>query len=194
MLMPLILEGLTSTRDADGSIHAAAMGPMVDEAMSELVFRPFPTSRTYANLLRDRQGVFHITDDVLLLTQLALGESEPLDWQPTVVVDGAVASGACRWYEFRVEDVDLTGERPLFVARVVYRGRLRDFIGLNRARHAVIEAAILATRVHLTGIEPARLAVEQLRVAVEKTGGPREQAALSLVVQYLANADAEADA
>ena len=40
-----------------------------------------------------------------------------------------------------------TAKNDAIVADVVDSGRLRDFFGFNRAKHAVIEAAILATRI-----------------------------------------------
>ena len=39
------------------------------------------------------------------------------------------------------------------MAETVAEGRRRDFFGLNRAKHAVVEAAILATRVPLLPLE-----------------------------------------
>ena len=49
------------------------MGPIVDETMQTLVLRPFQTSTTYRNLKQTGCGVFHVTDDVLLLAQAAIG-------------------------------------------------------------------------------------------------------------------------
>ena len=54
------------------------MGPLVDEDMTRLVLRPYQTSRTYQNLKRTGQGVFHVTDDVELLAHAAVNRLEPL--------------------------------------------------------------------------------------------------------------------
>jgi hypothetical protein len=61
----------------------------------------------------------------------------------------------------------------------------REFIGFNRARHAVLEAAILATRVHLLPAEQIRDELTRLRVPVEKTAGPREEEAWTMVENYV---------
>ena len=73
-------------------------------------------------------------------------------------------------------------------AEVVHRGTLREFFGLNRAKHAVVEAAILATRLHLiaAGRGPGR--VRKLRVLVEKTGGPAEHAAFASSTDHVERA------
>ena len=73
----MILEGIVTTVGADGDINIAPMGPLVDAAMEHLILRPFPTSQTYQNLLHHGEGVFHVTDDVLMLALAAIGPIEP---------------------------------------------------------------------------------------------------------------------
>jgi hypothetical protein len=67
-------------------------------------------------------------------------------------------------------------------------GRLRDFLGLNRAKHAVVEAAILATRVAWIAPQEIRDAMARLAVLVEKTGGPSERRAMAFLIDYVAQA------
>jgi hypothetical protein len=57
--------------------------------------------------------------------------------------------------------------------------------GFNRAKHAVLEAAILATRTHL--IPPAEIEkeFERLRVIVNKTAGPQETEAFALLEAHV---------
>ncbi len=150
----MILEGIITTKNADGSPNISPMGPIVDEAMDRLVLRPFQTSATFANLARTGQGVFHVTDDVLLLATAAVGEPDP---PPPLVraeaVNGFIIADACRWYALQVRTIDSSQPRSTVMVDVVDRGRVRDFFGFNRAKHAVVEAAILATRV---GTAPTR--------------------------------------
>src|SRR4051812_49278280 len=139
----MILEGIVTTRNDDGTINVAPMGPIVDESMSWLTLRPFQTSSTWHNLRRHRVGVLHVVDDVLLLARAAIGAlTDTPETRPAERIDGAVLTGACRWYEFEVEKLDDTRERGEIAAKVVHMGRLRDFFGFNRAKHAVLEAAI----------------------------------------------------
>ena len=74
----MILEGIVTTVSAAGEINIAPMGPRVEPTMERLLLRPFRTSRTYRNLREHPEGVFHITDDVLLLAQAAIGVVAPL--------------------------------------------------------------------------------------------------------------------
>jgi hypothetical protein len=68
---------------------------------------------------------------------------------------------------------------------VVHRGVTREFMGFNRAKHAVLEAAILATRTHLIPAEQIRDEFARLQVIVDKTAGPREREAMALLTGYV---------
>jgi len=180
-----------TTVSDEGEMNLAPMGPMVDEAMTTLVLRPFQTSTTFRNLMQRPEGVFHVTDDVLMLAQAAVGRIDPLPLMVDAeVVSGQVVANACRWYEFRIEEADTSSERSVLTARIVHSGRTRDYFGLHRARHAVLEAAILATRVHLLEVEDIRSQIDQLGIIVEKTAGPTEQRAFDLIRDYVAEAHA----
>jgi len=184
----MILEGLATTRNPDGTINLSAMGPLWDDSMQTLILRPFPTSVTYANLMREKAGVWHIIDDALLLVQAALdawGESSLPPLNPACQVNGQVLQDCCRWYEFVVSQVDESGERPCFHAQVVHRGQGREFVGWNRARHAILEGAILVSRWQFLGIEETRRELQNLWSPVRKTGGPREILAMELVENVL---------
>ena len=190
----MILEGIVTTRNGDGTTNVAPMGPIVDPAMTSLTLRPFQTSTTYANLKRTGCGVLHVTDDVLLIARAALGCLTPLPpMQPAVHVEGDVIADACRWYEFRVVKFDDSSERTHIETDVVHVGRIRDFFGFNRAKHAVIEAAILATRLHLLPLDDIRRQLAELRAAIHKTGGPTEREAFELIERHVERFAASSD-
>jgi hypothetical protein len=182
----MILEGIVTTRNADRSVNISPMGPRVDAAMERLVLRPYQTSTTYQNLKRTGEGVLHVTDDVLLLARSAVGQPDPL---PRMIdaeaIDGTILADACRWYAFRVESLDDKHERTEIIARVVDQGSIREFFGLNRAKHAVVEAAILATRTSILPPDEIRQEVARLAPLVEKTGGPREHEAFDFLRQFI---------
>ncbi len=182
----MILEGLVTTLNPNGTVHVGPLGVTVGEPVRSLTLRPLRTSRTYRNLKERPEGVFHVTDDVLLLAQSVVGrvpESVPV--VRAEKVDGFVLAGACRWYEFRVEWWDERQDRPRAKAAVVHTGRLRDFFGFNRAKHAVLEAAILAERLEVVPEQTATDELARLKPLVEKTGGPAEKTAFELLEEYV---------
>ena len=183
----MIIEGIVTTIGPDQQVHIAPMGPIVDSEMRRLVLRPFRTAQTYRNLKVHPEGVFHITDDVLLLARAALGPVEPAPpIQPASAVRGFILSDACRYYEFGVRSIDDREERIRMDTEVVHSGRLRDFLGFNRAKHAVLEAAILATRTDFLPHEGIDSEFRKLSVIVQKTGGEQEKAAFAFLQEYLA--------
>jgi hypothetical protein len=182
----MILEGLVTTLNADGGVNIAPMGPIVDEGMRRLILRPYQTSRTYANLKRTGQGVLHVTDDVELLAQAAVGDVEPPPRMVPAAVagepfEGRIITDACRWYAFKVRCLDDQQERTHIEAEVIARGVLREFFGFNRAKHAVLEAAILATRTKFLPAEEIRAELRRLKPLVEKTGGDAEHRAFEFL-------------
>ena len=184
----LILEGLVTSRSADGSPHLAPMGPRVDRDITRLVLRPYCTSETYQNLKRHGEGVFHVTDDVELIAHAAVGQLADLPpLEPAKAIAGFILSNACRWFAFRVQQLDDSAERSTITCAVIDRGTIRDFLGFNRAKHAVIEAAILATRVGILPAEQIRAEMERLAIPVEKTAGDQERRAFEFLQRYIEN-------
>ncbi|MGH7222134.1 MAG: DUF447 domain-containing protein, partial [Gemmataceae bacterium] len=172
----------------------APMGPQVDcqpatGELTRVTLRPFRTSQTFANLTAHGEGVLHVTDDVLLLARSALGAFDPLPpLRPAEYVRGWVLAEACRFHEFRVidrRDAGPTTERAHFDVEVVHTGRLRDFFGFNRAKHAVVEAAILATRTAFLPLDEIEAEYRKLALLVEKTGGEQEHAAFDFLRRHL---------
>jgi uncharacterized protein len=182
----MILEGIVTTVSPAGEINIAPMGPRVDAAMRSFLLRPFNASQTYRNLKAHGEGVLHVTDDVLLLARAALGPVEPLPaLMPATTVRGFILQDACRYYEFRVTSIDDREERVRIEAETVHCGRLRDFFGFSRAKHAVVEAAILATRTDFLPLEEIEAEFRKLAIIVGKTGGPMEHEAFAFVTAHV---------
>jgi len=183
-----ILEGIVTTRNEDGSANIAPMGPWVDEPIEHLLLRPFDTSTTWENLKRTRYGVLNVTDDVELLARAAVGQLRPPPTLvPTADGQGIRLARTCRWYAFAVQAADDRQSRVLVTAQVVQHGRLGDFFGFNRAKHAVVEAAILATRAHLLPDEKIQGEFQRLEKMVQKTGGEQEHRAFRFLQEYIAD-------
>lgn len=184
----MILEGIVTSVSLEKQLNIAPMGAVVDAAMDRLILRPFRTSQTFRNLKAVGEGVFHVVDDVLLLAKAAIGRVEPCpDLQPACRIAGFVLQEACRYYEFRVLRLNDRDERATIEVKVVHAGSLRDFFGFNRAKHAVVEAAILATRVHLLPPEQTQAEFRKHATVVDKTGGPQERQAFKILCDFLAS-------
>lgn len=160
------------------------MGPVVDETLTNWLLRPFQSSTTFRLLREHGTCIFHVMDDVLPITQAALGYDVDLDFERHDDA-GWIVKSACHWYKLDVVNWDVTNPRSEATAIVVGQGVLRPFWGWNRAKHAVLEATILATRVHLIDATEIRQELERLVIAIDKTAGSRERAAWELVTGYI---------
>ncbi|MGH7509853.1 MAG: DUF447 domain-containing protein [Gemmatimonadales bacterium] len=178
----MIVETIVTTMDQDGAINFAPMG--VEWGDDIIVLKPFLETSTFRNLSATRTAVVNLTDDAMLFAQGAIS-SPQLPSVPAAVVKGVVLEEACSWRELQVLAIDATPPRSRIEARVVHRGLRREFIGFNRAKHAVLEAAILATRTHLLPAEQIQEEYARLQVLVDKTAGPREREAMELLTQYV---------
>ena len=178
----MIVESIVTTVSADGTVNCAPMG--VEWGDDRIVLKPFLDTATYRNVSASRAAVVNLVDDVGIFARAAI--SNPV--YPTVaaaVVRGVRLADCCSWRELEVRAIDSTPPRSRIDTAVVHRGQQREFIGFNRARHAVLEAAIYATRLHLLPREFIASEFERLQVIVDKTAGPAEHEAMALITDYI---------
>jgi hypothetical protein len=178
----VIIESILTSMGAEGEINFAPMG--VEWGETTIVLKPFLETTTFRNVRDTRVAVVNLTDDAMLFAQGAIA-SPQFPWVPATVVRGAVLEAACSWRELEVVSIDDTPPRSRIEARVVHRGLRREFLGFNRARHAVLEAAILATRTHLLPPDEIRAEYARLQVIVNKTAGPREREAMAMLTAHV---------
>lgn len=176
--MPFILEAIVITQSEKGVPNFAPMGVTFEG--DSFFLRPYKETTTYTNLVVTGQAVINLTDNVVLFAEGAVGQPQ-FPTIPAEQVKGLVLQDACTYYECTVQNLKEDGERARFACTVVKKGILREFVGFNRAKNAVIEAAILATRVQFLGQEYVLSEFKRLGEIVHKTGGEQEHAAF----QYL---------
>lgn len=182
--MPLVIEGILATEHEDGSLHYAPMGPIVDRELQLWTIKPFQTSTTFQNLLRTKRGVFHITDDCYLLASAAIGRKENVAarWITNI---GWILDNCCQWFSIEFSSFDTSQARAVASGKLLQGGVERPFWGWNRGKHAVLEAAILATRKQILAREIIEKEWDSLVIRVHKTGGDQEHRAMRLLAEYL---------
>ncbi|MFZ0377261.1 MAG: DUF447 domain-containing protein [Solirubrobacteraceae bacterium] len=179
-----LIETVVTTTGSDGVVNCAAMGVRWGE--DELVFWPFEGTRTLRNLRFRGEAVVHLTDDVLLFVQAALGHPEP-SMRPASVINGSVIEDVNAWREVVVTEITPESQRSEVRVRVVASGiGTRPPLGLCRARHAAVEASILASRLRWLGADHVVAELGRLQELVDKTAGPCERAAMDYVRRYVA--------
>lgn len=170
----MIHETIIITLNADDSAQIAPMG--IREQEKQIVIAPFRPSITLENLKRRGQAVVNMTDDVRIFAGCLTGR---YDW-PTVParsIRGRRLEHTLSHLELEVERFEDDELRPRFFCAVRHQETHRPFAGFNRAQHAVLEAAILVSRLHMLPSEKIDAEISYLEAAVGKTAGEAEREA-----------------
>ena len=180
--MPMIRECIVTTLDSEGRVHIAPLGLIEDG--EGWVIAPFRPSTTLENLSSVPFAMANFTDDVLVFAGCLTGNK---DWptRPATHVPGAVLEGALAHAELAVERIEEDELRPRFHCHIAYEATHAPFKGFNRAQAAVIETAILASRLKLLPREKIEQELAYLQIAVEKTAGPKEHEAWRLLIEKI---------
>jgi uncharacterized protein len=178
----MIIESIITTLGGDGRPHIAPMGVIWRDGHP--VLAPFRPSATLDNLARGGAAVINHTDDVRIFAGCLTGRR---DWpvRPAERVVGCILAQALTHQELAVERVEEDELRPRFHCRVVHEGVHGAFRGFNRAQAAVIEAAILVSRLHLLARDKVEREIAYLEIAVAKTAGEREREAWGWLVERI---------
>jgi hypothetical protein len=169
--MPMIRETIVTTADRAGRVHIAPIGIIADG--EDWIIAPFRPSTTLDNLRDVPFAVANHTDDVRIFAGCLTGRH---DWPtaPSAHVPVPRLANALAHDELAVTRVTEDERRPRFHCRVAYRAAHAAFAGFNRAQSAVVEAAILVSRLHLLPRQKIESELAYLEIAVSKTAGEAE--------------------
>ncbi len=170
----MIRETVVTTISAAGRPHVAPLGLIATEG--GWMAAPFRPSTTLDNLRAVPELVANYVDDVRIIAGCLTGRREfPL--LPASRLRPPRLAGALAHAEMEVIAVREDAQRPRFLCRVRHRESHAPFEGFNRAQAAVVEAAILVSRLAMLPRDKVESEITHLRIAVEKTAGPAEQEA-----------------
>src|SRR5262245_37175294 len=180
--MPMIRETIVTTAGADGRPHIAPLGIIQDG--DGWIIAPFRPSTTLDNLRAVPFAVANAIDDVRIFAGCLTGRC---DWPTTASARVPVPrlAGALAHMELAVTRVTEDALRPRFHCDVVHRASHAPFSGFNRAQAAVVEAAILVSRLHLLPRDKVQSEIAYLDIAVSKTAGPAEQEAWQWLMEKI---------
>ena len=178
--MPYIRECIVTTVNRAGRVHIAPLGIIAQD--DGWVIAPFRPSTTLDNLTQVPFAVASYTDDVRIFAGCLTGRK---DW-PTVPLAGFAVprlAAALAHSALKVESVADDGARPRHFCRVLDEAVHAPFTGLNRAKAAVLELAILVSRLGMLPVEKIDAEIAYLTIAIDKTAGPQEREAWDWLMQ-----------
>lgn len=184
----MIYETIVTTVDAQGLPHIAPFGIREREGLT--VIAPFKPATTLENLLMRRQAVVNFTDDVRIFAGALTGRFE---WSvfPANAIEGFVLQAALAHRELELVEVLEDELRPQLLFRTVHEEMHAGFRGFNRAQAAVIELAVLVSRLHMLPMAKIDAEIAYLQIAVQKTAGEREQQAWTWLMERVENHKAQ---
>ena len=176
-----IFETVITTCSAAGAVHIAPMGVRYVDGPdgARVVLKPFRPSTTLDNLLATRSAVLNLTTDVRVFAGCVTGRRH---W-PTLRVDRPDEPRAVRLASalehvlLRVETVEDDPERATLALAVVRAEQHASFRGFNRAQAAVIEGAVLVSRLRMLPADKVATEMRYLQIAIDRTAGEPEREA-----------------
>lgn len=189
----VIFETVVSTVAPDGTPHVAPMGVRYGrtEAGSEVILMPFKPSTTLANIVASGHAVLNIVTDTRVFAGSVTGRRAwPL--QPAEHIKGVRLECALSHVELKLIDLQDDPQRPVLRMARVFEVSHVLYSGFNRAQAAVVEAAVLVSRLHMLPLAKVEAEMNYLQIAIDKTAGPEEREAWGWLTDAVARHRAKA--
>ncbi|HZV98612.1 MAG TPA: DUF447 domain-containing protein [Methylophilaceae bacterium] len=180
----MIYETIITSADAQSNPHIAPFG--IREREGLILIAPFRPSASLDNLLNSGTAVVNLVDDVRIFAGALTGRR---NWpiHAAEKINGFVLDAALAHKELELVEVKEDLTRPELYFRVVHEANHAPFQGFNRAQAAVIELAVLVSRLHMLPIEKIDSEIAYLAIAIQKTAGEREQQAWGWLMEQVEN-------
>lgn len=169
--MPRIIETIVTTTNAKAELHVAPLG-LIQEG-EHWIIGPFKSSRTLDNLRANPAFTASHTDDVRVIAGCVTGRKSWPTKDATKIIGGRLADCVSHW-ELKIDRIMEDETRPKFLAKIVHQETHRPWEGYSRAQAAVIELAVLTTRLNILPPEKIDSELKYLQIAISKTAGERE--------------------
>jgi hypothetical protein len=179
----MIRETIITTQSPGGEEHIAPMG--LHLVGTEFLLMPFQPSRTLDNILRSGSAVANYCDDVRVFAGCLTGRR---DWPtlPAERIHGCRLRDTLAHTELELIRVEPDSVRPRLYLRAVHEACHIPFRGFNRAQFAVLEAAILVSRLELLPWSKIDNELQYLQIGLDKTAGPCEREAWGWLMEAIA--------
>lgn len=170
-MMEPIYEAVVTTIGREGRAHVAPMGVRYRGPL--VVLMPFRPSATLDNILASQQAVLNLVTDTRVFAGCVTGRR---DWAtvPASRVAGQRLACALGHVELELESLHDDAQRPTLEMRRVFEATHAPFMGLNRAQAAVVEGAVLVSRLGLLSREKVATEMAYLQIAIDKTAAAPE--------------------
>ena len=171
----VIFETVISTVAADGRPHVAPMGVRYrrSETGNDVILMPFKPSTTLANIGAGGHAVLNIVTDTRVFAGSVTGR-RAWPMQPAERIPGVRLACALSHVELRLAELQDDPQRPVLRMARVFEASHAPYLGFNRAQAAVVEGAVLVSRLGMLAMDKIDAEMAYLQIAIVKTAGPAE--------------------
>lgn len=169
-----IFEAVVTTVSPAGTPHVAPMG--IRYQQGGLLLMPFKPSTTHDNIVTTGHAVLNIVCDTRVFAGCVTGRKQWPTW-PAERIQGVRLACALRHVELALAEQRDDAQRPVLHMAAVHEATHAPFMGFNRAQAAVIEGAVLVSRLHMLAPDKVETEMSYLQIAIDKTAGPEEHEA-----------------
>jgi uncharacterized protein len=188
----LIFEVIVTSVDETSHPHVTPFGVRHEGEGDDIhiVISPYKPSTSLNNILATKCAVLNLTDDVRVFAG-ALTERQPWQLVEANQVKGFRLVDCLAHAELSLVEVRDDATRPQLVMKKVAEFNHKPFAGFNRAQAAVVELAVLVSRLRLLPREKIQTELQYLQIAIDKTAGAREMEAWGWLMEKINNFYAE---
>jgi uncharacterized protein len=176
----MICETIITTIDTAGIPHVTPFGVRYEG--ENIVISPYKPSTTLTNILTTKNAVMNLTDDVRVFAA-ALTNRQAWQLLKANQINGFRLANCLEHLELALIEVRDDAVRPQLILQKIQTQHHQAFKGFNRAQAAVIELAVLVSRLHLLPIEKVQAEMQYLQIAIDKTAGENELLAWAWLVE-----------
>ncbi len=180
----MIFETIITTQDTAGTPHVTPFGVRYEG--DNIVISPYKPSTTLDNILATKCAVMNLTDDVRVFAGALTGR-QPWQLLPANKIKACMLVDCLAHVELELLEVRDDATRPQLIMKKIAEYNHKPFAGFNRAQAAVLELAVLVSRLHLLPKEKIMHEVEYLKIAIDKTAGERELEAWQWLTKKIEN-------
>ena len=180
----MIFETIITSVNGQGDVHVTPFGIQMQDGLA--VISPYKPSVTLENILTTKHAVINLTDDVRVFAG-ALTRRQAWTLLPAEKIFGYRLANILVHKELKLLKVKEDTFRPQLFLEVLHEVQHQPFQGFNRAQAAVVELAILASRLHIVPKNKVLSELNYLQIAIDKTAGERELQAWQWLTEKIEN-------
>ena len=176
----MIQETIITSIGTDDYVHVSPMGVHLEG--DHYLIMPFRPSTTLEHVLATKHAVMNHTDDVRVYAGCLTGRRH---WPhtETTIIPGKRLADCLSHQELELARVENDAQRPRLYCKMVHQQTHLPFKGFNRAQFAVLEAAILVSRLSRLPWQKIHTDLDYLEIAINKCAGEREREAWEWLMQ-----------